>query len=102
MPSSGSLPKVGAEAPSPPESLTTPRKGPMPEALRAEEAVCQEGCCGSSRSTGRVAAEERSTHFQSSLSSPVCPGATYTSSMELNNCESWIWRRLSTPGRTTT
>ena len=55
---------------------------------------------GSSRRTGRVACEERSTHFQESLISAPSGELRGTSSMVLSALASWIFSRFSDPART--
>src|SRR5436190_11556849 len=81
--------------PSPDDTFTTPR---VSEKIEADEEGEEETVFGSNiRSTGRVAIELRSTHFQSSLIKAPEFGDEYTSSTELKTEARLIARTLVEP-----
>src|ERR1044071_5740160 len=84
VPRSCSLPVV-KESPSPAESRTTPV---VPEkiVLAVFDAVVEDDVpTGRKRKTGRVACDDRSTHFHSSLIRAPREGPEETRSIPLNN-----------------
>src|SRR5580692_8137932 len=84
-------------SPSPPDSRTTPVVSENTEPLDEFDV---ELLTGSRRNTGRVAWEDRNTHFHSSLISAPRDGPEDTMSMLLNRVARLIWSRFSEPAAT--
>ena len=101
VPRPASLPKEVTRPPSPADTLTSARV--------SEKISLDARCCGplssifhpgSSRNTGRVAFDVRSTHFQSSLMMARCSGVGFTSWIELNSPAKLMFNSVRNPGCT--
>src|SRR5262245_1163030 len=104
--------EVATPNPVPTTCCRAPFRGSLPDAERLSMLVVSENigpgfeeemiwgvCCGSMRSTGRVALEDRRTHFHSSLINAP-PGAVKgETSIELRTLARLMRRSVSEPAR---